>query len=80
MSQMGSGFKLDFEQCLENRNKLQPNVWLEKKIIDCLNFCSVHNFCIVDWCRFVEEEMWLIYKTGGMALQALKHNNAQVGA
>jgi len=55
-------------------------VWLEKKIIDCLKFCSVHNFYIVDWCRFVEEEMWLIYKTGGMALQALKHNNAQVGA
>ncbi|WAR02120.1 SYNJ1-like protein, partial [Mya arenaria] len=28
--------------------------------------------------RFVDEEMWLIYKTGAMALQALQYNNTQI--
>ncbi|XP_052229766.1 synaptojanin-1-like [Dreissena polymorpha] len=28
--------------------------------------------------RFVEDEMWLIYRTGQMALQALKYNNIQI--
>jgi len=29
--------------------------------------------------RFVDEEMWLIYRTGQMALVALQYNNVEVG-
>ena len=31
------------------------------------------------FCRFVDVNMWLIFKTGQMALAALQHNNSEVG-
>ena len=30
------------------------------------------------FCRFVDVHMWLIFKTGQMALAALQHNNTEV--
>ena len=32
------------------------------------------------FCRFVDVNMWLIFKTGQMALAALQHNNTEVKA